>query len=168
MRMCMAFLDHNKRWSMPCRVYHQSRLENRQAENCRQREQCVHGCTLGINRARSGNSYCSVCAMHYPQRKSQTHTHIHIPSRSTRCFIFHSSQMSREVCATNFCSFLSWTLQVNHSIRGLESISVKLIIKEKKNIIRQNDQVIETTTITAHLQQGEESKTKGSFRLAIS
>lgn len=40
--------------------------------------------------------------------------------------------------------------------------------KEKENTVRQNDRVIETSIITAHLQQGEESKTKGSFRRAIS
>lgn len=37
MRMCLAFSDHNKSWSMPCRIYH----HNRQGIAGRQREQCV-------------------------------------------------------------------------------------------------------------------------------
>lgn len=76
--MCMAFLDH-KRQSMPCRVYRHNRLENRQAGNCRQGEQCIHSHTIGINRARSRNSYCSILC-HAPSTNHNVnpcHTHIY-------------------------------------------------------------------------------------------
>lgn len=133
MRMCVAFLDHNKRWSMPCRVYHHIRLENRQAGNGSS-ESAVAQSALAEPGAELTSLPSVSCTVHYPQRESLPHTNTRIP-RSTCCFMFHPSQVSRAVCAISFCTCLSWTLQVNRSIRGLESISVKLIIKGKRKRI---------------------------------
>lgn len=78
--MCLAFLDHNKSWSMPCRVYHHNRLETRQAGNCRQTKGavCVHSLTTGINRAGEGTLTAPFCVMPNPLFTTGTcHTQIY-------------------------------------------------------------------------------------------
>lgn len=122
MRMCLAFSDHNKSWSMPCRVCRHNRLEKRQAGNCRQTKGavCVPSLSTSINRRGNSLLHSVSCLIHYHNR-NLSHTDTHMPSTSAFCFVFHSPELS-SVCAMSLYRHLLRTLQVNHNTMGLESI----------------------------------------------
>ena len=102
MRMCMAFLDHNKRWSMPCRVYHRNRLENRQVGNCRQTKGAV--CSQSHNRHQQSQEKELILlrsvsrTIHYPQREPATHKYTHSQQIYLLLYILPTSDELSSVC----------------------------------------------------------------------